>query len=60
VALAGRVLAPCRAALPPEVLSCRRHATRRQPWQQMYISQIFWFVHLFFENQRRKYILKKF
>jgi hypothetical protein len=28
VALGGTVLAPCRAALPPEVLSCRR-APRR-------------------------------
>jgi hypothetical protein len=26
---------------------------RRGVWQHMYISRNFWFVHLFFENQRK-------
>jgi hypothetical protein len=43
-------------ALPPggtAVGTCRRGV-----WRQIYISRNFWFVHLFFENQKRKNIKK--
>jgi hypothetical protein len=72
-----RGLAPCHAALPPEMLFCRRTprrqglnavghddrdvARRHLPLCRMaadVYSRNFWFVHLFFENQRKN--IKKF
>jgi hypothetical protein len=72
MALGGRVLALCRAALPPEVLSCRRAPCRQglnavghggrnlPPWgmaSDIYFSK-FLFRPFIFENQSKINIKK--
>jgi hypothetical protein len=47
--MAAGMLPPCDTAA----------ACHHVVWWQMYINRNFWFVHLFFENQRRKNIYIK-
>jgi hypothetical protein len=49
--MAAGMLPPCDMA----VRTCRRGV-----WRQVYISQNFWFDHLFFKNQKYIYIYIKF
>jgi hypothetical protein len=50
---------PTVGATPNTVPHGGRHSYRHGALRQMYISRNFWFIHLFFENQRRKNITAK-